>query len=1041
MKAKAEFVELHARSAFSFLRGASSPEALTLRAAELGMTRLAITDRDGFYGSARAHHKADEIGTQQTAIVGAELTMEDLSVLPVLVRTRTGYQNLCRLLTRAKLRAPKNGSRITWHEIEEFTDGLTVLTGDEDGPLQRLLSQPKIDSPLVNLCVERLVRLFGKENVLIELQRHRVRGETLRVRQLLELADRHGLLPIASNGVCHATSEGRLLLDAFTCLRHHTTLDDAGLLLAPNSQRHLKNAAQMHALFADVPHAVENTGRVANRVEFTLEKLGYKFPEYPVPEGHDQNSFLRQESYRCAKERYQSNFNAQVKQQLERELTLIAHLGFSGYFLIVWDIVEFAKKQGILIQGRGSAANSVVCYSLRITNADPIASRLLFERFLSEGHTTWPDIDLDLPSGDRRERVIQEMYRRFEPHGAAMTANVITYRGRSAMREMAKVLGLPPDVITRFSSLYANGDFPHTLELQDQLRSAGLSQQHPRLPALVRLNHLVRGLPRHLGQHSGGMVLCSQGLDTIVPLENATMPGRRVVQWDKDDCEDLGIIKVDLLGLGMMAVLEDTISLCQQRGRPVDLATIPKDDAPTFEMMQRADTIGVFQIESRAQMSTLPRMKPTCFYDVVIEVAIIRPGPIVGNLVHPYLNRRSGREKIDYIHPAFEDLLTRTLGVPLFQEQILKMAMIIADFSGGEAEELRRAMSFHRSEERMTKVMSKLRAAMKERQVSPAVQERIVASIRSFALYGFPESHAISFALLACASAWFRVHRLAEFTAGLLNNQPMGFYSCATLVRDAKQHGLRVKPVCVVASDVVCTVEDDDTLRLGLNQLQGVARASMERIATQRALQPWQGLDDFLRRCALNKDERRVLAKSGALNALGHHRRSALWEVEEERTDDLFSRACTAGTPAASPLASMSPMERLEADYEAQSLSVGPHPMRFLRASLKDVVRACDLPRCTHDQRVTIAGVVICRQRPGTAKGHVFVSLEDETGIANAFVPSTAFEANRLVITQEPFLRIHGRLQKVDGVISVYALKVEALPFQGELGTQSHDFH
>ena len=1029
------------------------------RAAELGMTHLALTDRDGVYGSARSHYKAVELGMGRAAIVGAELTMEDDSVLPVLVKTRNGYANLCMLLTRAKLRAAKNESRIAWHELEELVDGLIALTGDEEGLLQRRLSQPKIEVEKVNQCVERLTRIFGRENVLVELQRHRVRGETRRVRHLMELAERHRLMPIVSNGVCYATSERRVLLDAFTSLRHHTTLDEAGMLLAPNSQRYFKSAAEMRELFTDVPHAVENTLRIAERIEFTLENLGYEFPEHPVPAGHDQNSFLKERAYAGAVWRYGS-ITPKVREKLEMELDLIQRLKFSGYFLIVWDIVQFAEREGILIQGRGSAANSVVCYCLGITNADPIKYKLLFERFLSESHGSsggsWPDIDLDLPSGDRRESVIQEMYRRFEPYGAAMTANVITYRGKSSMREMSKVLGLPPNVISRFSALYANGDFPHTLKLQDQLRCAGLCDLHPRLPALLRLNQMVYGLPRHLGQHSGGMVLCTRGLDKIVPLENATMPGRKVVQWDKDDCEDLGIIKVDLLGLGMMAVLQDTLADCARRGRPIDLAKIPMEDGKTYEMMQRADTIGVFQIESRAQMATLPRLKPKEFYDVVIEVAIIRPGPIVGNLVHPYLKRRKERERETeppaqrppdyYIHPSFEDVLERTYGVPLFQEQLLQMAMRIAGFTGSEAAELRRAMSFHRSEERLNKVMTKLRAAMEERGVDTVVQGRVVQSVQSFALYGFPESHALSFAYLAYCSAWLRVHRLAEFTAGLLNNQPMGFYSRATLVRDAKQHGLRIKPVCVVQSEVNCTVEDDETLRLGLNQLSGLSRARAEHLAAERSMMTWQGLDDFLLRCRLSKDERRVLAKAGALNALGHHRRSALWEVEVEREVDLFTRMNSVRLKpelqqVASPLASMTPVERLSADYEAQSLTVGPHPMCFMRETLKDVKRAKDLRECKHGQSVNIAGMVICRQRPGTAKGHVFVSLEDETGIANAFVHSDTFEANRLVITQEPFLRIHGRLQNVENVISVYALRIEALHFERTLGAESHDFH
>lgn len=1034
------FAELHARSTFSFLRGASSPEDIITRAAELGLRHVALTDRDGVYGSARAHHKAKELGLQ--AIVGAELTLHDGSAQPVLVATRTGYQNLCQLLTLAKLRAPKNESRIEWHELEAHAEGLIALSGDEDSPLQQALAHDPKTAPDV---LHQLKRVFGDNGVFIELQRHRVRGETLRNRQLIELAERTALPLIASNGPCYARREGRLLQDAFTALRHHTHLDQAGLLLAANSQRHVKPEQQMRELFADLPQVVDNTQRVVDCIDFTLENLGYEFPCYAVPEGHDQASFLREQTFTGARDRY-GTLTPKIVHQLEHELRLITKLNFCGYFLIIWDIVRFARSHGILVQGRGSAANSAVCFSLGITNVDPvegIKGRLLFERFLSEGRNSWPDIDLDLPSGERRESVIQEMYRRFAPHGAAMTANVITYRGRSAMREMGKVLNLPEDVVARFSQLYPHGDFKHTLELQDQLQRAGMPGEHPRMASLVRLYHLAYGLPRHLGQHSGGMVLCTGGLNKIVPLEPATMPGRVVVQWDKDDCEDLGIIKVDLLGLGMMAAIEDTLTLCAQRGRPVDLARIAKDDPATYEMMQQADTIGVFQIESRAQMSTLPRMKPREFYDVVIEVAIIRPGPIVGKMVHPYLNRRNGREPVDFIAPCFEPVLSRTLGVPLFQEQVLQMAMLIADFSGSEAEELRRAMSFHRSDERMQKVMNKLRAAMQHKAVPTQVQDRVVQSIQSFALYGFPESHAISFALLAYASVWLKVHRTVEFYAALLNNQPMGFYSRSTLVRDAKMRGIKVRPTCIVQSSWLCTVEADDVLRLGLNQLNGISTRSLKHLLDERDQCPWRNLDDLLLRCPLPKDERRVLASSGALNALGHHRRSALWEVEAPKEQDLFSfaQARLGQQASVSQLAAMTPAERLEADYQTQSLTTGPHPMAYIRHEVPQAVCACDLLRLQHGQRVDIAGQVICRQRPGTAKGHVFISLEDETGIANAFVPSTLFEQARLTITQEPFLMIHGWLQNQENAISVYALQIQALRFDAALGSHSHDFH
>src|ERR1700726_1696769 len=501
-----------------------------------------------------------------------------------------------------------------------------------------------------------------------------------------------------------------------------------------------------------------------------------------------------------------------------------------------------------MVQGRGSAANSAVCYSLDITAVDPIGGKLLFERFLSEGRKSWPDIDLDLPSGDRRESVIQEIYRRYGRLGAAMTANVISFRGRSAMRETGKALNLPEDVMDRFSRLHAHGDFPHTLSARDQLRQAGLPLDHPRLTAFLEIFHAMQGLPRHLGQHSGGMVICEGQLDSVVPLENATMPGRTVIQWDKDDCEDLGIVKVDLLGLGMMAALQDAIEICAKRGRPVDLAKLPKDDPATYDMLCRADTVGVFQVESRAQMATLPRMKPREFYDLVIEVAIIRPGPIQGHLMHPYLARREGIEEITYLDSRLIPVLERTLGVPLFQEQMLKMAMVMADFSGDEAEELRRALSYHRSQERRQRVEQKLRNALRANDVNDEVAEKILAAITSFALYGFPESHAISFALISYASSWLKVHRPSEFYVGLLNNQPMGFYTPATLIKDAQRQGIKVRPVSIVDSEWLCMVESDLLLGLGFCLTQGINQAHVEQMINARQQNSFQNLHDFRER-------------------------------------------------------------------------------------------------------------------------------------------------------------------------------------------------
>ena len=679
------YCELHCCSAFSFLRGGSFPEQLAEVAGELGIPAIALLDRNGVYGAQRFSVAAREHGVRP--IIGAELSMQDGSILPVLVENRTGYKNLCGLLTQAHLRSEKGKCAVLWDELSEFADGLVAflnapLTNCRGSVSDDNRSRRSAETPC-NLTAA-LINVFGPGNVFVELQRHFIRGEDRINRQLIDLARAHRLPLVATNGVQYARPYGREVLDVFTCIREHTHLDAAGKLLTQNSERHLKSDREMRAIFTDLPELIENTSRLAERLIFSLENIGYEFPEYPVPVGHSMDSFLRTIVWFGAQQRYAA-ISPKVKRQIEEELALISKLGFPGYFLIVWDIVNFCRENNIMVQGRGSAANSAVCYCLGITPVDPVENHLVFERFLNESRKGWPDIDLDLPSGDRREAVIQEVYRRYGKHGAAMTANVISYRGRSAAREIGKALNFSPSIIERFSHLFASGDFPHTMELEAQIESAGLPKHHPRMPAFIRLYRAMYGLPRHLGQHSGGMIICQNKLSSFVPLENASMPGRVVAQWDKDDCEDLGIVKVDLLGLGMMSVMQDSFELCRERGRPLDLAHIPKDDQETFDMMQHADTIGVFQIESRAQMATLPRMKPKCFYDVVIEVAIIRPGPIQGDMVHPYLARRAGKEQVSYFDDRLKPVLERTLGVPLFQEQMLKIAMIMADFSGNEA--------------------------------------------------------------------------------------------------------------------------------------------------------------------------------------------------------------------------------------------------------------------------------------------------------------------------------------------------------------------
>src|ERR1022692_2550674 len=914
------YLELHARSAFSFLEGASVPEELAEVCAAYQMPAMALLDRDGVYGAPRFHLAAKKLDIK--AHIGAEITSLLPSCpktgeaapprVPLLCASREGYQNLCRLVTRMKLRAPKYpGARprrakaeldddlvlgsqaiASLDDLSEYASGLICLTGGDEGPLAHALANGGLEAGRSTL--EQLIAIYGRENVYVELQRHYNRAQEARNQAAIALARSLGLPLLATQGAQYAKPEERQILDVFTCIRNHRSLDTAGRLLARNSERYIKTPQEMLRLFADLPEATANTLELSSLLEFTLNDLGYQFPRYPVPEGETMDSFLRTRTMEGARGRYlrpgQSELWQRAQRQIERELVLIKKLDLAGYFLIVWDIVRFCREQGILVQGRGSAANSAVCYSLGITAVDPVGMDLLFERFLSEERGEWPDIDLDLPSGDQRERAIQYVYQRYGKLGAAMTANVITYRGRSAAREVGKVLGFDEETLDRLAGLVSAWEYKDPGDtLARQCRDAGFDLQHPRIRKFFELCLAVQDLPRHLGQHSGGMVICQGQLDSIVPLEPATMSGRVVVQWDKEDCADMGIIKVDLLGLGMMAALKDCITLIHDHYKEdVDLAMLPADDPVVYSALQKADTVGMFQIESRAQMSCLPRLHPMRFYDIVVQVAIIRPGPIVGKMVNPFLMRRQGRQPVVYPHPSLEPVLERTLGVPLFQEQLLRMAMIAAGFSGGEAEELRRAMGFKRSELRMRDIEVKLREGMERNGISREAQEEIILSITSFALYGFPESHAASFALIAYASAYLKCHYLAAFTAAMLNNQPMGFYQPATLVKDAQLHGLRCKPIDITRSDWNCTLETISpgfAVRLGMRYVKGVRKEIGLEIMRQRGIRRFTSIDDLKQRIPeIQKSELTALAEVGALNFIsakqGFHRRDALWQVE-----------------------------------------------------------------------------------------------------------------------------------------------------------------
>ena len=1026
-------VELHAASGFSFLEGASDPEDLVNEAARLNYQAIALCDRDSVSGAPRFFQAARKAKIKP--LVGAEISLDQPGIkkgtpnasldrrLSILVENRIGYQNLCRLLTRMNLRAPKGEGRASWQDIDDFSPGLVALLHDlrDEDPIRGI---------------------FGRRNTYVELQRHHRREQEKDNQARIEFARRHRLGLIATNGVRYAVERRKPMFDVFTCLRLKRKLDQVGRLLDSNAERYVKPPPQIAELFRDIPEAIANADELGVRLDFTLEKLGYEFPRYPLPDGETPASYLRQMTVKGAMERYRNSPHRQKAQrQIDKELDVIRRLELEGYFLIVWDLVEFAKRNGILCQGRGSAANSAVCYSLGITAVDPVGMGLLFERFLTEERGEWPDIDVDFPSGDQRERVIQHVYSRYGDRGAGMTANVITYRGKMAVREVGKVLGFPEEMISRLSKCIHSFEYTDDHDkLVNQVKTAGFDADHPRVMHLAKLCLEMQGLPRHLGQHSGGMVICQGQLDSVVPLENARMPNRVVVQWDKEDCADLGLIKVDLLGLGMMAALEEATTIIRSKGGNFDLAKIPPDDPKTYEMIQRADTVGVFQIESRAQMATLPRLRPACFYDLVVEVAIIRPGPIVGKMVHPYINRRLRREPVEYAHPSLEPILKRTLGVPLFQEQLLRMAMVAAGFSGGEAEGLRRAMGFKRSVERMQDIEERLRSGLAKNRIVGEGAEQIIRSITSFALYGFPESHAASFALLAYASSYLKAHYPAEFLVALLNCQPMGFYSPAVLVKDAQRHGVRVRPIDVNDSDVKSRV-DAQSVRLGLMYVSRLRGEAAERIVSRR---PFASVEDFVRRTKLKKNELDFLAELGALNSLNPemHRREALWQIEkawkpkgllfEQQEDALES----------GPLAAMTPLERLDADYRGSSMTVGPHPMHYLRQALDDpsVLRSSELASRGNGHRVRVAGAVITRQRPGTAKGFCFLTLEDETGVSNLILTPPIFQDHRAVVMNETFILAEGVLQKVDGTISVKTDWVRPLEAMA-LPMESHDFH
>ncbi len=1002
------YSELVCRSNFSFLQGASHPEELIQAAAQLGLSAVALADADGLYGVVKAHQAAKEAGLKH--LIASELTLTDGPRVVVYAQDAGGYSNLCRLISESRMTNPKGEAGISWRSVAERSSGLLALL-PSPAPLEK---------------VARLAEAFP-ERFYVGVNRTLSAGDEARVAQARALSRELGAPLCAHNDVHTHHRKRQALQDVLTAIRHKTTLAQLGTRRFPNAERTLKGPEEMRRLFADLPEAVERTGELAGRCHATLDGLRYHFSEEDLPQGHTGASWLRELTRRGLHVRYPNGVPADVERQVEHELKLIEALDFPGYFLAIWDIVRFARERGILCQGRGSAANSAVCYALGITAIDPVRMGLLFERFLSMERKEPPDIDVDFEH-ERREEVLQYVYARHGRHRAGMVCEVICYRGRLALREVGKALGLSLDQVDRLAKAAGAYGGEMTPEL---LKEVGLSEEDRRVRQTLVLAQEMEGTPRHLSIHVGGFVITREPLVDLIPVENAAMKARTVVQWEKDDLEAVGFLKVDLLALGMLTALAKCLALVRDHfGRELTLATIPAEDPRVYDMLCEADTVGVFQIESRAQMSMLPRLKPRCFYDLVVEIALIRPGPIVGDMVHPYLRRRDGREAPEYPSEDVRAILQKTLGVPLFQEQAMKLAMAVSGFTPGEADGLRRALSHKRAEEKLERFRQRFIEGGMARGYQREYVETLFHQFRGFAHYGFPESHSASFALLAYASSWLKCHYPAAFTTALLNSQPMGFYAPHTLVGDAQRHGVEVRGVDVNHSGWDCTLEEGGALRLGLRMVRGLQQDTGRRVEAARKVGPFTSLGDLARRTRAPRHELARLALAGALGSLSGSRRQALWDIQalgplEEM--DLFFGMSMDGTQVELPV--MEVRERVVTDYETVGLSLEKHPLELLRPSLRrwGAVTAAGLAKVRAGAKVSVGGMLITRQRPPTARGFCFLSLEDETGIANLVVPPDTYERYRKAIHGALFLVGQGTLEKTGKVTNIKVQRLEPI--------------
>ncbi len=1029
-----DYVELHCHSNFSFLDGATHPEDLIEKAQKLGYKALALTDHNGLYGIVRFSKAAKEKGIKP--IIGAEITLENKHHLTLLAENSEGYSNLCQILSKALLSNPKNQAEVNFETLAPKSKGLICLSGCLLGEIPSLIL--KKDKKKAKKTAGDLRDVFEKGKCFLELQNH-LRPEQTKVNaEFLSISRATGIPCVATNNVHYAGSEGRKLQDVLTCVKNHTNVDQAKKFLYPNSERHLKSSDEMTKLFSESPEALKNTLEISNRCNFILDHLRPSMPSFSLPEGGDPFSYLCALTYDGAKGRYLP-LTSEAERQIAHELNVIQKLDLAGYFLIVWDIARFCRRKGILCQGRGSAANSAVCYCLGITAVDPVKLNLLFERFLSEERKEPPDIDIDIEH-NRREEVIQYVYEKYGREHAGMVCEIITYRGRSAVRDVGKALGFSLEQVDRLAKLLDN--YSDGKAIEGEIKDTGLSAQSKRVKLLIELCKKIDGFPRHLGIHVGGMVITEKPLSQIVPIENATMPERTVIQWDKDDASDAGLVKIDLLGLGMLTLVAYALRYIRKaKGLVIDPAKAGYDDPKVYDLLCRADTIGVFQVESRAQMNTLPRMKPRCFYDLVIEVALIRPGPIQGEMVHPYLRRRKGIEPVNYPHPCLEPILKRTVGVPLFQEQGMRVAMAASGFTPSQADELRRAMGHKRSKEKMSALSRALIQGMVKKGIDRKSAERIFKQLAAFADFGFAESHAASFALLVYVSAYLKLYHPTEFYCALLNAQPMGFYAPSTIIEDAKRHRIKILNIDAKKSEWDCTTEGK-SVRLGLGYVKGLGESAKSKIKEERSKRPFSSLEDFARRTSLPNPALEQLAIAGAFDCFGLKRRDALWRVKVMNNRDLPELKITSSKDKA-VFSRMIPSETLIADYSSIGFSTELHPMNFLREGLnkKGVKSAIDLKTTPAGRKVSVAGVVIMRQRPFTAKGFLFVTLEDETGLTNVVVKPQMLKKYRKELVRSSILLVEGKLEKVEGIINILGERFTPLKFPQEgVRFESRDF-